>query len=245
MRFRYAVSPRCAPNAERVDGDEDAPSLPAHARTRQCTNGQYDCLYDLPDDLEWKLTYVGSAESEKYDQTLDAVYVGPVAPGQYRFVFQADPPNFTALPSSDIVGVTIILLTCSYRNQEFLRVGYYVNNEYLDEQMREEPPAVPVLDKLVRSILSDKPRVTKYPIDWEGNGIVAGGSGAVDAAAGGSGAGGSGDAAADGEAAAGTEAGGGDAMDAGEELADEGEEGGEYDDDEGDLSDEGAAMMED
>mmetsp|Transcript_7697 Transcript_7697/g.20961 ORF Transcript_7697/g.20961 Transcript_7697/m.20961 type:complete len:220 (-) Transcript_7697:74-733(-) len=193
---------------------------------------QYDCLYDLPDDLEWKLTYVGSAESEKYDQTLDAVYVGPVAPGQYRFVFQADPPNFAALPSSDIVGVTIILLTCSYRNQEFLRVGYYVNNEYVEEQMREEPPTVPVLDKLMRSILSDKPRVTKYPIDWEGNGIVAGGSGAVDT-------GGSGEAAAEGQAAA------GDAMNAGEELADEGEEGGEYDDDEGDLSDEGAAMMED
>lgn len=40
-------------------------------------------------DLEWKLTYVGSAESEKYDQVLDTVFVGPVAPGQYRFVFQA------------------------------------------------------------------------------------------------------------------------------------------------------------
>ena len=39
-------------------------------------------------DLEWQLTYVGSAESEKYDQVLDTVYVGPVAPGQYRFVFQ-------------------------------------------------------------------------------------------------------------------------------------------------------------
>ena len=39
-------------------------------------------------DLEWKLTYVGSAESEKYDQVLDSVLVGPVFPGQYRFVFQ-------------------------------------------------------------------------------------------------------------------------------------------------------------
>lgn len=34
------------------------------------------------------MTYVGSAESEKYDQVLDTVFVGPVAPGQYRFVFQ-------------------------------------------------------------------------------------------------------------------------------------------------------------
>ena len=120
-------------------------------------------------DLEWKLTYVGSAESEKYDQVLDSVFVGPVAPGQYKFVFQADPPNFSVLPSQDIVGVTIILLTCSYRNQEFLRVGYYVNNEYEDEAMREDPPANPHIDKLMRNILADKPRVTKFPIDWEGN----------------------------------------------------------------------------
>lgn len=216
------------------------PFLTRQRGTAYAATLQYDCLYDLPDDLEWKLTYVGSAESEKYDQTLDAVYVGPVAPGQYRFVFQADPPNFTALPSSDIVGVTIILLTCSYKNQEFLRVGYYVNNEYMDEQLREDPPAVPALDKLMRSILSDKPRVTKYPIDWEGNGIVVGGSGAVDTAVG-SGAGGSGDI----DASAGADADGADdAMDAGEELVEEGDEAIDDDDDEGDLSDEGAAMME-
>jgi len=41
-------------------------------------------------DLEWKLIYVGSAESEKYDQVLDSVLVGPVYPGQYRFVFQVN-----------------------------------------------------------------------------------------------------------------------------------------------------------
>ncbi len=39
-------------------------------------------------DLEWKLIYVGSAESEDFDQVLDSVLVGPVYPGQYRFVFQ-------------------------------------------------------------------------------------------------------------------------------------------------------------
>eukprot|EP00887_Chlorella_sp_A99_P003412 scaffold7.g3412.t1 len=119
---------------------------------------QYECLYDLQDDLEWKLTYVGSAESEKYDQVLDTVYVGPVAPGQYRFVFQADPPDFSKLPTDDIVGVTVILLTCSYKNQEFIRVGYYVNNEYQDDALREEPPTTPLIEKLYRNILADKPR---------------------------------------------------------------------------------------
>jgi hypothetical protein len=28
---------------------------------------------------------------------------------------------------------TVLLLTCSYNEVEFIRVGYYVNNEYADE----------------------------------------------------------------------------------------------------------------
>ncbi|KAL4446820.1 hypothetical protein ABPG77_008064 [Micractinium sp. CCAP 211/92] len=128
---------------------------------------QYECMFDLADDLEWKLTYVGSADSEKYDQVLDTVFVGPVAPGQYRFVFQADPPEFSKIPPDDVVGVTVILLTCSYKNQEFIRVGYYVNNEYLEEELRDNPPELPLIDRLHRNILADKPRVTKFNIDWD------------------------------------------------------------------------------
>lgn len=32
-------------------------------------------------DIEWKLIYVGSAESEDYDQELDSCMVGPVPVG--------------------------------------------------------------------------------------------------------------------------------------------------------------------
>lgn len=39
-------------------------------------------------DLEWKIIYVGSAESEEYDQILDSVLVGPVPAGRHMFVFQ-------------------------------------------------------------------------------------------------------------------------------------------------------------
>ena len=39
-------------------------------------------------DLQWKLIYVGSAESEKFDQVLDDVEVGPVRRGKYKFVLQ-------------------------------------------------------------------------------------------------------------------------------------------------------------
>lgn len=62
--------------------------LPAFKRAAVVIRVPLLLRFPLLPDLEWKLTYVGSAESEKYDQVLDTVFVGPVAPGQYRFVFQ-------------------------------------------------------------------------------------------------------------------------------------------------------------
>jgi hypothetical protein len=41
------------------------------------------------------------------------------------------------------VGVTVVLITCTYHGQEFIRVGYYVNNEYPDPELRENPPPKP------------------------------------------------------------------------------------------------------
>ena len=60
-----------------------------------------------------------------------------------------------------------MLLTCSYMGHEFIRIGYYVNNEYMDESMREEPPAKVVLDKIQRNILAEKPRITRFPAPWD------------------------------------------------------------------------------
>lgn len=79
---------------------------------------------------------------------------------------QADPPDPSKIREEDIIGVTVLLLTCSYLSQEFVRVGYYVNNDYEDEQLREEPPPKVLIDKVQRNILSDKPRVTKFPINF-------------------------------------------------------------------------------
>jgi len=126
----------------------------------------FDCIEDLGEDLEWKIIYVGSAESEEYDQVLDTVYVGPIPEGRHMFVFQADPPDASKIPMQDIVGVTVVLLTCSYKGNEFIRVGYYVNNEYNDPDLRENPPTTPQFDKLTRNILATNPRVTRFRIDW-------------------------------------------------------------------------------
>ena len=120
-------------------------------------------------DLEWKLTYVGSATSAEHDQELDSLLVGPIPIGVNKFIFEADPPNLSRLPSSEILGVTVILLTCSYDGREFVRVGYYVNNEYDNEEMNNEPPTKPVIERIRRNVLAEKPRVTRFAIKWYGH----------------------------------------------------------------------------
>nr|CAG4645785.1 EOG090X0CKF [Lynceus sp. MCZ IZ 141354] len=125
----------------------------------------FECIDDVPEDLEWKLNYVGSAENTACDQILDTVIVGPVPIGKHKFLFQTDHPDVSKIPVADAVGVTAVILTCSYRGQEFVRVGYFVNNEYTDAELRDNPPAVPEFDKMTRNIL-EEPRVTRFKIDW-------------------------------------------------------------------------------
>ncbi|KAJ7378586.1 ASF1 anti-silencing function 1 [Desmophyllum pertusum] len=126
----------------------------------------FECTEELNEDLEWKIIYVGSAESDAFDQVLDSVLVGPVPLGRHTFVFQAKSPDSSQIRDEDLVGVTVVLLTCSYKDREFVRVGYYVNNEYTEEEMKENPPARPAIEKLQRNILHSKPRVTRFKIDW-------------------------------------------------------------------------------
>lgn len=127
----------------------------------------FECVEQLKSDLEWKLTYVGSATSSEHDQELDSLLVGPIPVGVNKFIFEAEPPNLARIPNNEILGVTVILLTCSYDGREFVRVGYYVNNEYTDEALIAEPPAKPVIEKVRRNILAEKPRVTRFAIKWD------------------------------------------------------------------------------
>ena len=34
--------------------------------------------------------------------------------------------------------------------KEFVRVGYYVNNDYTDPELRENPPEIPQFDKVCK-----------------------------------------------------------------------------------------------
>lgn len=76
----------------------------------------------------------------------------------------------------------MILLTCSYNEQEFVRIGYYVNTEYGDAALKAQydasleegasdkglvaPDPTQNVEHMVRSVLGEKPRVTKFNIKW-------------------------------------------------------------------------------
>ena len=50
--------------------------------------------------------------------------------------------------------------------QEFIQIGYYINNEYDDEELQETPPEKPILEKIIRDVLYTDPRITKFNINW-------------------------------------------------------------------------------
>ncbi|GAB5356664.1 hypothetical protein AAMO2058_000309100 [Amorphochlora amoebiformis] len=153
----------------------------------------FECIQGgLEDDLRWTVTWVGPSEDKSTDQILEDVLVGPVEGGISRFILQTKPPDLTLIPESEIVGATVILITCSYKGNKFLQVGYYVNVCSTEEEAREisgniingtmdvEPiPTTPkdtLEDKgnkplnvadLWRNILKNEPRITQIPILWD------------------------------------------------------------------------------
>lgn len=59
-----------------------------------------------------------------------------------------------------------MILSASYRGNEFFRVGYYVYNRYNTQELTDNPPQEVQIDKVVRGILYDKPRITRMEIPW-------------------------------------------------------------------------------
>lgn len=126
----------------------------------------FECIAPLKDDLEWRLIYVSSPGDEALDQELDDCLVGPVPVGVNSFDFEGTPPNSSKIPTDDVLGVSALILTGSYKDQEFVRVGYYQNTEYDNDEMKENPPNPIIFERLVRDIHT-KARVTRFQIKWD------------------------------------------------------------------------------
>ena len=130
-----------------------------------CCKDKENFRETLHPDLEWRLIYVASPDNADLDQELDDCLVGPVPVGVNAFEFEGSPPSPQSIPPGDVLGVAALILTGSYREQEFVRVGYYQYTEYDNEEMKLAPPEKIQFDKLVRDI-SSKPRVTRFQIKW-------------------------------------------------------------------------------
>lgn len=82
------------------------------------------------------------------------------------FSLQSNPPDHSRICQEELLGVTAVILSVSYKQKEFFRVGYYVYNYYEDPELNDNPPDVVRIDKITRNILADKPRITRFEIKW-------------------------------------------------------------------------------
>jgi histone chaperone ASF1 len=85
-----------------------------------------------------------------------------------RFTLEAPGPDPSKIPSEDLLETTICLVSCAYRDKEFLRVGYWVSKTFLEPvaEGQELPKPLPI-EKIERTIHSEKPRVTRWTIPWD------------------------------------------------------------------------------
>lgn len=112
--------------------------------------------------IKWEVIYVGSATSHDYDQIIANVNVGPIEVGMNRFVLKANPPKLEDIPVDDFK-FTVIMLKAFYNDNEFIRIGYYVNNVLPDEI--DNPSQCP-LNQIQRQILLEDTTVHQNQIPW-------------------------------------------------------------------------------
>lgn len=142
-----------------------------------------ECISQLDArEVEWSMTYIGSAQDNKHDQLLDSVEVATVI-ATMKFVFEAPAPNLFLVPKEDQLDNSAVVLSAKYRGREFCRIGYYMRHEYPIEYVDSLRPPSDGLSEIVepelpcgerlnlhylqRIVDVDNPRVTHYLIDWD------------------------------------------------------------------------------
>ena len=103
---------------------------------------------------------MGSATTRDCDQTLADVHVGPIEVGINRFVLKAGSPDIEKIPPEDLP-LTGVMLKAYYNDQEFIRIGYYVQNTVPEDKPENPPP-----NEIERNILLEDVSITPSQIKW-------------------------------------------------------------------------------
>ncbi|CAD5214583.1 unnamed protein product [Bursaphelenchus xylophilus] len=125
----------------------------------------FEVYEDLADPVDWEMLFAWDGD-EEHDLILETVEVGPIKAGKHQFIFEADPPDYTKVHDEDLTDVSVLFLRCKYHDQLFSKVAFFVSHTYVDEELINEPPLKPILEKLERKIHLEDLRVTHYPIKW-------------------------------------------------------------------------------
>ena len=70
--------------------------------------------------------------NRRYDGILQSAHSKLPPRGHARYRSQTPPPDPARIPDEDILGATVVMVTCSYKGAEFVRVGYWVANSYTE-----------------------------------------------------------------------------------------------------------------
>lgn len=128
-----------------------------------------EVLDELRFPVSVSFVWVGSAASSDHDQMLDEFDVGPFPVGSNEFFLDCSPPNPRAVPSDDLLGVTVLLITFAYNGDQFLKVGYYVQVAYFDDDLNAKATTQKIhFDMLGRNLLMTRPAITPSAIEWDG-----------------------------------------------------------------------------
>jgi histone chaperone ASF1 len=123
---------------------------------------EFECTAPIPDYIKWEVIYCGSPQTHEHDQILVTAMVGPIEVGMNRFVLTAKPPKAEKILFDEFV-LSFIIIKAYYRDQEFIRISHFVNNE-----IPAEATSIEQLDlsKVPREIEVREPNVQISQIDW-------------------------------------------------------------------------------
>ena len=97
-------------------------------------NIEFEAFSSLLQELQWKIIYIGSANSCEYDQVLESFSFPVKEIGHCSFQVNVAPPDHRLIPSfDDFLGATLLMFSAMYNDKEFFRCSYFVYNNFEDE----------------------------------------------------------------------------------------------------------------
>lgn len=70
----------------------------------------FTALEPIPELLEWKVIYVGSAKDESYDQILEEFEIGPInEESTMKFEVDCPAPDFSKIPKDELICTFIVI----------------------------------------------------------------------------------------------------------------------------------------